>query len=211
MLAAGKRFPGQPRSLAWRPVAFEVRPARRDRFDDVATVLAPKRPEAQGCWCLSYRLTPKENECLAGAEARGRALAQLCAREHAPGVLAYEGDDVVGWAGMAPRSELGGFDPRRFPVDPDGDPWVLYCFRVRAGHGKKGVAHALLAGAVDYARSAGASAVEAYPVDVGSDRIDRTQAHSGTVSMFARAGFSVVGDTGYKVRGHPRMVMRRSL
>lgn len=38
-------------------------------------------------------------------------------------------------------------------------------------------------------------------MDVGNDRIDRTQAHSGTVSMFARAGFCVVGDTGYKVHG----------
>lgn len=193
-------------------MAFEVRPAREDRFDDVATVLAPKRPGAQGCWCLSHRLTPQENDCLTGAAARGGALAQLCAREHAPGVLAYDADDlVVGWAGIAPRSELEGFDPRRFPVDPNDDPWVLHCFRVRAGHGKKGVAHALLAGAVDYSRSAGALAVEAYPVDVGSDRIDRTQAHSGTVSMFVRAGFSVVGDTGYRVGGHPRLVMRRSL
>jgi hypothetical protein len=74
---------------------------------------------------------------------------------------------------------------------------------VRAGHGKKGVAHALLGGAVDYARSAKAAAIEAYPADVGSDRIDRTQAFSGTVSMFSRAGFTVVGDTGYTVGGTP--------
>lgn len=189
---------------------FDVRPATIRRFGDVATILAPKREGAQGCWCLSYRLSPRDNEALQ-APGRARTLEQLCSRDHAPGVLAYEGDEVVGWAGIAPRSELLGFDLRRFPIDPDRDAWVLYCFRVRAGHGKKGVAHALLAGAVNYARSAEATEVEAYPVDAGGDRIDRTQASAGTVSMFSGAGFTVVGDTGYKVGGHSRVVMRRTL
>lgn len=191
-------------------MSFEVRPAFSERFDDVATVLAPKREGAKGCWCLSYRLTPKEYDPLDTTERR-HTLEQLCRRDHAPGVLAYEGDEVVGWAGIAPRSELLSFNAKRFPVYPDRDPWILYCFRVRAGHGKKGVAHSLLAGAVDYARSAGASAVEAYPVAAGGDRIDRTQASAGTVAMFTRAGFTVVGDTGYKVGGHARVVMRRDL
>jgi GNAT superfamily N-acetyltransferase len=192
-------------------VTFEIRPASQERFDDAAVILAPKRAGAQGCWCLSYRLPPKLNQELAGAEARGRAFEALCERDHAPGVLAYEDGDVVGWAGIAPRRELEGFDPRRFPVDPEADTWVLYCFRVRAGHGKKGVAHALIAGAIDYARFIGASTVEAYPVQTDGDRIDRTQAFSGTVAMFTRAGFAVVGDTGYKVQGHDRVVMRLAL
>ena len=192
-------------------MSFDVRPATEQRFDDVAVILAPKRAGAQGCWCLSYRLSPRENEQLVGAEARRRALEVLSAREHAPGVVAYDGDDPVGWAGIAPRSELDGFSPKRFPVYPDHDPWILHCFRVRAGHGKQGVAHALLQGAVDYAASAGATSVEAYPVDAGSDRIDRTQASAGTLSMFERAGFSVVGNTGSKVDGHDRVVVRHTL
>jgi GNAT superfamily N-acetyltransferase len=189
---------------------FDIRPATSERFEDVATILAPKREGAQGCWCLSYRLSPRDNEALKAPE-RARTLEQLSGRDLAPGVLAYEGDEVVGWAGLAPRSELLGFDARRFPIDPDRDVFILYCFRVRAGHGKKGIAHALLGGAVDYARSAGTTAVEAYPVDAGSDRIDRTQAFSGTVSMFSQAGFTIEGDTGYKVGGHSRVVMRRVL
>ena len=159
---------------------------------------------------MSYRLNPRDYDVMNATERR-HTLERLSRRDHAPGVLAYEGDEVVGWAGIAPRSELLSFDAKRFPVYPDSDPWILYCFRVRAGHGRKGVAHSLLAGAVDYARSAGASAVEAYPVEAGGDRIDRTQAFAGTVSMFAKADFTVVSDTGYKVGGHPRMVMRRIL
>jgi hypothetical protein len=30
---------------------------RATEFEDVAAVLGPKRPDANVCWCLSYRLT----------------------------------------------------------------------------------------------------------------------------------------------------------
>ena len=40
-------------------MTIEVRPA--SVFDDVATVVGPKRPDASVCWCLSYRIPSKEN------------------------------------------------------------------------------------------------------------------------------------------------------
>ena len=40
-------------------MAIEVRPA--DVFEDVAAVLGPKRPDANVCWCLSYRLTSSKS------------------------------------------------------------------------------------------------------------------------------------------------------
>lgn len=48
---------------------IEVRPATV--FDDVKAVLGPQRPDANVCWCLSYRLTSsKENRELVGARTR---------------------------------------------------------------------------------------------------------------------------------------------
>ena len=44
--------------------AIEVLPATAARFDDVATLLAPKNPGSAVCWCLTYRLSPKENQSL---------------------------------------------------------------------------------------------------------------------------------------------------
>lgn len=191
-------------------MTVRIDPATAARFDDAATILAPKRAGAQGCWCLSYRLPPAQNDALR-APHRGEELRRLCGRPtHAPGVLAYDGDEPVGWASIAPRGEFAGLDPRRFPERED-DTWVLTCFRVRAGHTRQGVAHALLAGAVEHAASKGAAAVEAYPVDARGDRIDRTQASVGTVELFARAGFEVVGDTGYHVGGHARVIVRKDL
>jgi hypothetical protein len=82
-------------------MAIEVRPATV--FDDVRTMVGPKRPDASVCWCLTYRIPSKENVSLRGP-ARGARITELM--ERGPiGVLAYDGDDVVGWAAVAPRAE----------------------------------------------------------------------------------------------------------
>ena len=57
---------------------IEVRPA--SEFDDVALVVGPRRPDANVCWCLSYRLlSSAENRSLVGA-ARGERVKQLTKR-----------------------------------------------------------------------------------------------------------------------------------
>ena len=56
---------------------IEVVPATAARFDDVAIMLAPKNPDSACCWCLTYRLSPKENRGL-GARQR-RSVCVLCA------------------------------------------------------------------------------------------------------------------------------------
>jgi hypothetical protein len=68
-------------------MSIEVRAAGADVFDDVATVLGPKSPDATVCWCLSHRLDAKTNRSLAG-RARGEYVRELCSRTVAPGVLA---------------------------------------------------------------------------------------------------------------------------
>ena len=99
-------------------MTVDVRPATS--FDDVATMVGPKRPDANVCWCLSYRLPSRENTALVGP-ARGERVRQLVVEDPPPGVLAYDGDEVVGWAAVAPRSELNGLADSHFPRDPD-DP-----------------------------------------------------------------------------------------
>jgi len=81
---------------------------------------------------------------------------------------------------------------------------------VRPGHRRRGVTAPLLEGAVAYAASHGAPAVEAYPVDP-PERMDLTMAFVGTKSMFERAGFRVVGTTDATASGMLRLVMRRDL
>jgi GNAT superfamily N-acetyltransferase len=101
--------------------------------------------------------------------------------------------------------------PGRFPQVDDLPVWSVWCFRVRAGHRGQGIARALLAGAVDYARVHGAPAVEGYPVDNGGERVDLTMAYVGTRTLFEGAGFSKVADTEAVSGGFPRVVMRLPL
>lgn len=192
-------------------MTLTVLPATAERFDDLATVLAPRNPDTVACWCLTYRLSPRENRAL-GARERPEHVRRLCAREVPPGVLAYLDGEVVGWAGVAPRSELHAFSHgTRIPHLDDRPVWSVWCFRVRGGYRGRGIAQALLEGAVDFARAHGAPAVEGYPVDTGGRRIDAVLAYVGTRSMFERAGFTRAAATEAVSARTPRVLMRLEL
>jgi len=190
-------------------MAWQVHPVTPERFDDFAAVINPTR-NPRHCWCLSPRLRAADIAALGGGD-RELAMRALCEREHPPGVVAYLDDVPVGWCNIGPRREI----PRlvsstRIPALDDLPVWSILCVVVRTGFRRQGVTGVLLAGAVDYARSAGAPAVEAYPVDP-TGRMNATMAFVGTRSMFERAGFEVVGVT-QATSGHlPRIIMRRVL
>jgi GNAT superfamily N-acetyltransferase len=188
-------------------VEIEVRPATV--FEDVATMVGPKRPDANVCWCLSYRIPSKENRALVGP-ARGERVRQLMAQGPI-GVLAYKGDEVVGWAAVAPRAETTFARNRKIPHVDDLDVWCVWCIRVRPGHRKQGISLPLLEGAVELARENGAPAIEGYPVDNQGARVDTTMAYVGTRRLFERAGFTKVADTTSVLDGFPRVLMRRDL
>ncbi len=160
-------------------MTVETAPATADRFDDVAVLLGPKNPASSVCWCLSHRLDARTNRELVGP-ARGEHVRSLCSRDVAPGVLAYDDDQVVGWAAVAPRSELPFARSRKIPHVDDLPVWSLWCVRVRPGFRGRGIASSLLEGAVAYARQNGAPAVEGYPVDNQGRRVDLTMAYVGT-------------------------------
>jgi GNAT superfamily N-acetyltransferase len=187
-----------------------VEPATAERFDDVAVMVGPKNPQSSVCWCLSHRLDSRTNRELVGP-ARGEYVRQLCSRDVAPGVLAYEDDEVVGWAAVAPRAELPFARSTKIPHVDDLPVWSVWCIRVRPGHRGKGISHRLLEGAVEYARSEGAPAIEGYPVDNQGQKVDLTMAYVGTRGVFERAGFVKAADTQAVSGGFPRVLMRRDL
>jgi len=190
-------------------MAIDVRPAVV--FDDVKAMVGPKRPDANVCWCLSYRLTTsKENRELVGP-ARGTRVQQLVTQDPPPGVLAYDGEDVVGWAGVHPRADTSFAHNRRIPHPDDLDVWSVWCIRVRPGHRGQGISHRLLAGAVEFARDHGAPAIEGYPLDNQGAKIDLTMAYVGTRALFEKAGFTKAADTESVLNGFPRVLMRLDL
>lgn len=170
-------------------------------------MLGPRNPDASVCWCLSHRLDSKTNRELVGP-ARGEYVKELCSRDVAPGVLAYDGAEVVGWAAVAPRAELPFARSTKIPHVDELPVWSVWCIKVRPGHRGRGISHALLAGAVAYARTRGAPAVEGYPVDNQGQKVDLTMAYVGTRGLFERVGFTKVADTDSVSGGFPRVLMR---
>ena len=191
-------------------MSIVVRPATKPRFDDVATMLGPKNPDSSVCWCLSHRLDWKTNRELVG-RARGEYVKKLCSRTVAAGVLAYSDAEVVGWAAVAPRSELSFARSTKIPHVDDLPVWSAWCIRVRPGYRGRGISHALLDGAVAYARAQGSPAIEGYPVDNQGKKVDVTMAYVGTRKLFEDAGFTKAADTDSVSGGFPRVVMRLDL
>jgi GNAT superfamily N-acetyltransferase len=121
-----------------------------------------------------------------------------------PGLIAFDGDQAVGWCQLTPRDALPWLDRAwRLKRVDDMPVWSLSCFYVRIGYRKKGVTSALIAAALKAAKRAKAPALEAYPLDA-----DKTPSASGTgyATTFARAGFKTVA-----CHTPPRPIMRHDL
>jgi GNAT superfamily N-acetyltransferase len=188
--------------------ALRVVPVTDAPWDDVRTVFGT-RGDPSTCWCQYFKVDAAAWKAPNHAAAFEQALceqvdAARASRSAGPGVLAYLGSDAegwepVGWAAVEPRTVyprvLAG---RMMPGTADPDPddagvWAVTCFVVRVGFRRRGVAGALLAGAVDEARRGGARVVEAYPVDTGGQKVSSADLYHGPLSAFEAAGFAVVG------------------
>jgi GNAT superfamily N-acetyltransferase len=191
------------------PLQVSVVPATAERWDDVRSILGISAP--QGCFCLYWRLSSSDFSRTRGAE-RAEVARRLVEAGPAPGVLAYAGDQVVGWCSFGPRSSMERLvRSRTIPKIDEVPVWSIVCFVVRAGFRRRGVARALLAGAIDYAAACGATVLEAYPIDPDGRRVNTSDAYVGTVGMFERAGFHRVVETDAHSARLPRWLMRLEL
>lgn len=169
-----------------------IEPATPDRWDDVVTVFGTRGDPAR-CWC-AYLFQPKVD--YRARDGNREQLRGLVDGPTPPGLLAYREGAPVGWVAAAPRSLFGPRlerSPALKPLPYEGTVWSVLCFVVPRPYRGQGVAHALLAGAVDQARSRGAAAIEGVPRDdTTGKRWPNPVAYTGTATMFAAAGFTPV-------------------
>jgi len=99
----------------------------------------------------------------------------------------------VGWCATAPKTNFPRVVASPVTGKDTGGIWSITCFVVRVGHRRRGVAAALLPAAVELARSHGAAAVEAYPVDASARKsISAAELFHGPLALFRDAGFTKV-------------------
>lgn len=167
---------------------------------------------------MYYRMSASEygrrpsHELPLAARHRSALMRERVREGPAPGMLAYIDGEPIGWCGIGPRSEFTRLQrSRTIRAVDDLAVWSVVCFLVRPGFRRRGVAAALLAGAVAYAKECGAPALEGYPVDSAGARIDTTFAYVGTTALFEPAGFRRIAETSARSAGLPRFVMRHDL
>jgi GNAT superfamily N-acetyltransferase len=191
-----------------------VVPAAPEHWPDIEELFA-RTP----CWCQYWRQSAGEYGRISQGRLREHALAERkdalrgqLGRPAPPAVIAYVDGRLVGWCGLGPRSSMERLvRSRTIPAVDERPVWSIVCFLVRVGYRRRGVARALLRGAIDCARAHGAPALEAYPVDPAGRRIDVAFAYVGTLAMFEREGFRRVLETAARSAGLPRWLMRLEL
>jgi GNAT superfamily N-acetyltransferase len=162
---------------------------------EALAVLFREGGDPRWCWCQFQRLRSNDMARMKVPQLRER-LHDQARSEQPPGLVAFDGDRAVGWLSLGPRADFERIVRSRvIPTIDDRPVWSVVCFAVSPTARARGVGRALLEAAIDYARSRGAPALEAYPVRIGDDEpIHPDAAFTGTLPMFARAGFSVVAD-----------------
>jgi GNAT superfamily N-acetyltransferase len=193
----------------------EVLPLTPDRFGDLAAVFQ-EGGDPRWCWCAYFRVRGPffSNATTAGHRAVLEAAAEGGADlGRAPGLVAYDGNDAIGWVSVGPRSDYERltFSKVLAPVD-DTPVWSIVCFVVRRRARGRGIAHVLLDAAIEYARDHGATTLEAYPVEVPpGTRTDAGSVFKGTLAMFERAGFTVVERRQWNRSSPVRPIVRLTL
>jgi ribosomal protein S18 acetylase RimI-like enzyme len=144
---------------------------------------------------MAYRLSGSQAPPPPGttrAEVNRTQLKRLVETGRPPGLIGYRGKVPVGWISIGAREDYARLarSPVMKPID-DQPVWSVICFVVPAEYRGQGVAQALLAGAVAYARKQGAKLIEGYPVDRPSRSKDDFM-WFGAKSMYDKAGFSEV-------------------
>lgn len=180
---------------------ISVVPANQAACEDLQLIFGT-RGMGHVCQCQRYKLQPRESFGSFPAPERVFRLRQQtdCGHpesETTSGLVAYLKGEPVGWCAVEPRPEFTGL-VRVFRVPWEGrredkhdaSVWALTCLFTRAGYRKRGVSRVLAQAAVDFARTRGARALEAYPITTKD--VVPEELHVGTPATFLAAGFAEV-------------------
>ncbi|MFZ6011785.1 MAG: GNAT family N-acetyltransferase [Bacteroidota bacterium] len=162
-----------------------------ETWKDFEKLLGP-RGACGGCWCMTWRL-PKATYEKQKGDGNKRAIHNLVKQREQVGILAFDGDEPVGWCAVAPREKYVRLAKSRVlkPVD-EQKVWSVSCFFISKSHRRKGVSIKLLNALLDHARKKKVKILEAYPVEPKDNSMPDVFAWTGFMNSFIKAGFREV-------------------
>jgi GNAT superfamily N-acetyltransferase len=177
---------------------IEIHRVTPERLADLEE-LFESRGTLRGCRCMIFRAGVNGKVPPPSGPARKKAMRALVQSGIPVGLLGYSEGTPVAWCSVAPRTTFPGL----IVVGARDDPvWSLTCFYIRPEFRGEGLQRKLLDAAIQEARTRGAKALEAYPVEPSSP----SYRFGGFIPFFERAGFREVGRLGSR-----RNVMRRQI
>ena len=207
MACAGERAEGHPAchdDAMAAPAAYRVErlaPALRDDFlrffDHERGPAFADNPAWAKCYCHFYEVPVAIDwPALDGAANRAAMDARIACGEM-EGYLAYAGDEVVGWVNAQPYHKLRHACARlKIPAPPllvpPHDAAAIVCFVVAPAWRRRGVARALLDGAVASLAARGLALIDAFPWNTGPEDTAAADHYHGSPAMFAAAGFTAI-------------------
>lgn len=167
---------------------IRIAPLTLESWPDLERLFG-SRGACGGCWCMYWRLPRAAFEARKGAGNR-RALRALVAAGEVPGLIAYAGDEPVGWCAVGPRAVYPRLATSRNLRPPDAIPvWSVPCFFVSKAWRRRGLTARLLGAAAAFARAQGAPFLEGYPIESGRGEVPAPFAWTGFAAAFRQAGF----------------------
>ena len=190
--------------------AIAIHPLTPDRWDDL-TALFEEGGDPKWCWCQFYRVRGLDWSN-SSADGNRERLATLTRDGPPPGLVGYQDGRAVGWVSLAPRPAYDRLTHAKLLAPVDDKPvWSIVCFVVSRSARGRGVAKALLDGAIAWAKREGATILEAYPSDVKGRKVPAANLYHGSLSMFEDAGFEIVARRQFNKTTPVRPIVRRNL
>ena len=138
----------------------------------------------------SYRIW----QSIRGAGAK-KCFRELVQKGKAHGILAFAGDEPVGWCSIGPREDFPALQrSKTFKREDTHHVWSVTCFFIHRKWRRRGVSRGLLRKAVEGMRKRSAIVVEAYPVTTTKNgrRVNSSTAWTGPLKIFEELGFKTV-------------------
>lgn len=170
----------------------ELRP---DSWPAVERLFGPNGACA-GCWCMYWRRAPSHQAWkeMQGAGAK-EAFKDLIQKGRAHGVLAFDGDDPVGWCSFGPRRDFPVLEnSKNYKRNDTSNVWSITCFFIHRKWRRKGLSRGLLRAAIGIMKMQNVKIIEGYPATETKDgqRLSSGSAWNGPIKIYEELGFKIV-------------------
>jgi ribosomal protein S18 acetylase RimI-like enzyme len=167
-------------------------------FDHERGVAFADNPQWAKCYCHYYQVPKSIRWASLSAPQNRIAMQARIEVGEMEGFLAYDGGEVIGWVNAQPRHKLPhcfarlGISLTPLACAPF-EAAAIVCFVIAPTQRRRGIARALLRGAIESLAARGFKLVDAFPFKSGDSELAADHYH-GPLPIFLDAGFSVLSE-----------------